>query len=85
MEGSVFTLMRIFHLYQIHTKLFEGLESLCTEMILWKRKWLVTCIYKPAQPCGKVFIEKLPNRLKDHHTSYDIILLLVDSVVILIT
>ena len=30
---------------QIHSKLLEGLESICIEMNLQKRKWLV--IYKP--------------------------------------
>ena len=63
---------------QIHTKLLEGLESICIEMNLLKRKWLVIAIYKPPQPCSKMFIEKLSNHLNDLHTSYDTILLLGD-------
>ena len=61
---------------QIHTKLLEGLESICIEMNLRKRKWLVIGIYKPPQSCSKMFIEKLSNQLNDLHTSYDNILLL---------
>ena len=42
------------------------------------QKWLVIGIYKPPQSCGKMFIEKLSNQLKDLHTSFDNILLLGD-------
>ena len=60
---------------QIYTKLLEGLESICIEMNLRKRKWLVIGIYKPPQSCSKMFIEKLSNQLNDLHTNYDILLL----------
>ena len=63
---------------EIHTKLLEGLESICIEMNLRKRKWLVIGISKPPQSCSKMFIEKLSNRLNDLHLSYDNILLLRD-------
>ena len=63
---------------QIHTKLLEGLESICIEMNLRKRKRLVIGIYKPPQSCSKMFIEKLSNQLNDLHTSCDNILLLGD-------
>ena len=56
-----------FHLYinedirskQIHSKLLEGLESICIEMNVRKPKWLVIGIYKLPQSCGKLFTEKL--------------------------
>ena len=60
---------------QIHTKLLEDLESICIEINLRKRKWLVIGIYKLPQPCSKMFIEKSSNQLNDLHTSYDILLL----------
>ena len=63
---------------QIHTKLLEGLESMCIEMNLRKRKWLVIGMYKPPQSCSKIFIERLSNQLNDIHTSYGNILLLDD-------
>ena len=59
---------------QIHTKLLEGLESICIEMNLRKRKWLVIGIYKPPQSCSKMFIEKLSNQLNDLHTNYILLL-----------
>ena len=62
---------------QTHTKLLEGLESICIGMNLQKRKWLVTGIYKPSQSCGKMFIERLSNQHNDH-SSYDNILSLGD-------
>ena len=48
---------------QIHTKLLEGLESICIKMNLQKRKWLVIGIYKPSQSCGKMFIKDCPINL----------------------
>ena len=63
---------------QIHTKLLEGLESMCIEMNLRKRKWLVIGMYKPPQSCSKMFIERLSNQLNDIRTSYGNILLLDD-------
>ena len=62
---------------QIHTKLLKGLESICMEMNLRKRKWLVIGIYKPPHSYS-MFIEGLSNQLNYIHTSYDNILLLVD-------
>ena len=49
---------------QIHTKLLEGLESICTGMKSRKRKWLVIGIYKAPQSCSKMFIEKSSSQLK---------------------
>ena len=63
---------------QIHTKLLEGLEPICTEMNLRKQKWLVIGICKAPQSCGKMFIERLSNQVNDLHTSYHNILLLGD-------
>ena len=63
---------------QIHTKLLEGLESICIEMNLRKRKWLAIGICKPSQSCSRMFIKRLSNQLNDLHTSYDNILLLGD-------
>ena len=48
---------------QIRTTSLEGLESICIEMNLQKRKWLVIGIYKPPQSCSKMFIERLSNQL----------------------
>ena len=63
---------------QIHTKLYEWLESIRIDMNLRKREWLVIGIYKPPQSCGKMFIERLSSQLNDLHMSYDNILLLGD-------
>ena len=49
---------------QIHTKLLEGLESICTGMKSRKWKWLVIGIYKAPQSCSKMFIENSSNQLK---------------------
>ena len=62
---------------QIHTKILEGLESICIEMNLRKWKWLVIAFYKP-QSCSKMFLEKFSNQFNDLHTSYDNFLLLGD-------
>ena len=42
---------------QIHTKLLEGLESICIEMNLRKRKWLLIGIYKPPQSCYRKIVQ----------------------------
>ena len=55
---------------QVHTKLVEGLESICIEMNLRKRKWLVIGIYKPRHSCRKMYIEALSNQLNNLHTNY---------------
>ena len=60
---------------QIHTKLLEGLGSICIEMNLRKRKWLIIEIYKPPQSCSKMFIGKLSDQRNDLRTSYDNMLL----------
>ena len=39
---------------QIHTKLREELESICIEMNLRKRKWLLISIYTTHQSCDKI-------------------------------
>ena len=46
---------------QIHSKLLEGLESICIEMNLQKRKWLV--IYKPPQDHQSIV--KIRSQMKD--------------------
>ena len=53
-------------------------KSVCLEMNLRKRKWLVADIYKPPQSCGKTFTERFSNGFNDLRRRYDNILLLGD-------
>ena len=50
---------------QLYTKGLEILKSICIEMNLRKRKWLVVGIDQPPQPCGEIFLERLFNQFID--------------------
>ena len=70
---------KLFQLIYINEDITILLEkSICLEMNLRKRKWLVTDIYKPPQSCGKKFTERFSNELNDLRRRYDNILLLGD-------
>ena len=78
MHGIV-SYKKLFQLIYINEDITILLEkSVCLEMNLRKRKWLVADIYKPPQSCGKTFAERFSNGFNDLRRRYDNILLLGD-------
>ena len=69
-------LLQLIYINEDITILLE--KSVCLEMNLRKRKWLVADIYKPPQSCGKTFTERFSNGFNDLRKRYDNILLLGD-------
>ena len=63
---------------QIHFSSLENIESICIEIKLRKRKWLVIGLYKPPAFNEQLFLENLSMSLDHTLENYENIILLGD-------